>query len=110
MNLKIILMVINSFCLLPSRGYNILLLPAGLETHQILFGRVGEDLVKHGHKVTFLIGDKKTLVPDVKVNFKRMIIDSVHWRIRGREAPSVQFLLYFYASPTVWEILDPSLV
>ena len=69
MNLKIIFMVICSFCVLPSRGYNILLLPAGLETHQILFGRVGEELVKHGHKVTFLIGDKKTLVPDVKVKF-----------------------------------------
>ena len=77
MNSKIIFMVISSFCLLPSRGYKILLLPAGLETHQILFSRVGEELVKHGHNVTFLIGDKKTLIPDVKVNFPHMIDGSV---------------------------------
>ena len=70
MNLKIILVVFCSFCFLPSSGYKILLLPSGLETHQIMFSRVGEHLVKHGHQVTFLIGDKKTQAPDLKVIFR----------------------------------------
>ena len=48
-------------------GYKILLIPAGLDSHQIYFSRFGEELVKLGHHVTFVIGDKKNIIPEVQV-------------------------------------------
>ena len=48
-------------------GYKILLLPLSIESHQIYFSRFGEELNKHGHHVTFLIGDKKSIIPEAWV-------------------------------------------
>ncbi len=62
----LILTVCVQLCSL--QGYKILLFPVGLEDHQLYFIRLSEELVKRGHQVTFLIGDKKNVVPDIKVS------------------------------------------
>ncbi len=48
-------------------GYRILLFPTGSESDQLIFTGLGQDLVRHGHDVTLLIGDKKVLIPELQV-------------------------------------------
>ena len=68
MEFGLVVTVFSIFNLSLLEGHKILLLPSGIESHQIYFSRFGDELVKHGHHVTFLIGDKRTIIPDVQVS------------------------------------------
>ena len=68
MKFGLVVIVFSIFNLSLPEGYKILLLPSGIESHQMYFSRFGDELVKHGHRVTFLIGDKKAIIPDVQVS------------------------------------------
>ena len=68
MEFGLVAIVFSIFNLSFLEGYRILLLPSSIESHQIYFSRFGDELIKHGHHVTFLIGNKKTIIPDVQVS------------------------------------------
>ncbi len=47
-------------------AYRILLLPVHTQSHYVYFSRLGEELVKHGHHVTLVAGERHKLPSNVQ--------------------------------------------